>query len=87
MSFPANKRYKTAKGIDGLLRSVGDLLRAGLDPVACMDQAMERDWLIPDVNYFLNNNGGRQKLTRSDQNKQACSSFIEKMMQRSDYEE
>ena len=78
MSFPANKRYKTLKGVDGLLRSIGELLRAGLDPVECMDNAMEREWLIPSVDYFIkNNNGFRKKLTRSEQNKQACIDFIQ----------
>ncbi|WP_321493945.1 hypothetical protein [uncultured Desulfobacter sp.] len=88
MSFPAVKRYKTTKGIDGLLTSVGDLIRAGLDPIECLDKTMEEEWLKPKPEYFSKGqqNSGRA-VGRSEQNKQACASFIERMMGRSDYEE
>lgn len=88
MSLPAKDRYKTKSGINGLLTCVGDLIRAGMDPVGCIKKTMEEEWLKPKPKYFMEN-GSKwpARADRSNQNKQACASFIEKMMQREDYEE
>jgi len=55
MSLTAGSRYKTTRGIDGLLTSVGDLIRAGLDPVDCLERTMQEEWLKPKPEYFNNN--------------------------------
>ena len=76
MSLHAGSRYKTTRGIDGLLASVGDLIRAGMDPVACLARTMEEEWLKPKPEYFLKTGNRSTGLNRTEKNKQACIDFI-----------
>lgn len=76
MSLSGNGKLKTTKGIDGLLKATGDILRSGLDPVKCLKQTMEEEWLKPKPEYFLKNTKRYGKLNgRSEQNAQACYDF------------
>lgn len=72
MSMPGNGKYKTTRGIDGLLTSTGELIRAGLDPVECLTKTMEEEWLKPKPKYFTqglkkgSKNGKAKNFTGND---------------------
>ena len=60
MSLEKKSRYKTPKGLDALVGDVTACIAAGLNPVACLDEAMTREWLTPKLDYFANRNGGKR---------------------------
>ncbi len=66
MSFPKAKRYKTEKGLDGLLRDITGCIAAGLDPVECLDVAMEREWLTPSPKYFRKEKSNGTNFSKND---------------------
>jgi len=68
MSLHKQKRYKTDKGLDGLCRDVSGCIAAGLDPGECLEVAMEREWLTPSPEYFLNKNFAGGKNAKSQRN-------------------
>lgn len=53
-NFPKAKKYKTEKGIDGLIRDITGCQKAGLSITDCLDIAMEKNWLTPAPSYFNN---------------------------------
>lgn len=75
MSMPAQNRYKTEKGINGLFRDLNGCRKAGLIVSECLEEAMEREWKTPNPSYFKNNKQpGFQ--TRADKNKEEGLKFI-----------
>jgi hypothetical protein len=52
MSTKGIDKYKTVRGIDGLIRDSKNCLDAGLNLGDCIDITIERSWLTPDIKYF-----------------------------------
>ena len=52
MDMPANKKYRTTAGIDGLFRDLTACLKNNLIPELCCQIAQENNWLTPRVKYF-----------------------------------
>ena len=52
MSTKGIDKYKTIRGVDGLIRDSKNCLDAGLNLENCLDITIERSWLTPDINYF-----------------------------------
>lgn len=56
MALPASKRYKSTKGLNSLFRDLNGCRDKGMIISECLDEAMEREWLTPNPEYFKNNN-------------------------------
>lgn len=81
MSMIVSKRYKTEKGIDGLITDLNGCRDAGMIISECIEKALQKEWLTPDPSYFKKNNNSFQKLSLADHNKQACVDFVNEAME------
>jgi len=61
MNKPKKEQYRTTKGIDGLFRDLINCQKSGLNLIECMDIAMEKEWLTPDVKYFKGESKPKQE--------------------------
>lgn len=80
MAMPKKDRYRTEKGLNGLVRDLKGCLSRGMNIDQCIDIAMERDWKTPNPEYYKQQPGRVQRMpARSQRNAEACVNFIEKM--------
>jgi len=63
MEMPVAKRYKTEKGIDGLISDLIGCRENGLIIFDCIEKTMQRNWQAPDHSYFNNKKGITKGIT------------------------
>lgn len=76
MDMVKAKRYKTKKGIDGLISDLNKCRDAGMIIFECIEKALQKEWMTPDPSYFKKNGNNFSPMSREEHNKNECNKFV-----------